>query len=83
LHLERPMSSMFTWFSSSWPKTNYIEGLLSVPKGGRQRKHEIHEIEAAASRQRKIGEGTAAGIAFGRLSSFINASTLISTIRGN
>jgi hypothetical protein len=33
--LERPMPSVFAWFSLSWPKSNYKKGPLGVPKGWR------------------------------------------------
>jgi hypothetical protein len=45
-------------------------------------KYEKHKTGAAASLQRKIGGRTVAGIAFGHLSSFTNASSFLSTMRG-
>jgi hypothetical protein len=30
LGLEPPMSSIFAWFSLSWPKTNYLKDPLGV-----------------------------------------------------
>jgi hypothetical protein len=32
LRLEPPMSSVFAWFCSSWPKTNYKKGPMGVPE---------------------------------------------------
>jgi hypothetical protein len=40
-----------------------------------------HKIETLLGR-RNIGGGTNIGVAFGRLSSFTNASTSLSTMRG-
>jgi hypothetical protein len=44
-------------------------------------KHEKHKTKAAANHGRKIGGGTAAGIAYGHLSSFTNVTSLLSTMR--
>jgi hypothetical protein len=50
----------------------------AFPRGGGEK----HKIEVVASRRRKIGGGTATGIASGHLSSFTNISSLLYTIRG-
>ncbi|XP_047090889.1 DUF21 domain-containing protein At1g55930, chloroplastic-like [Lolium rigidum] len=53
---------------------------VSLTRRRPDRKHQ--KRESASARRRKIGGGTAAGIAFGRLSPFTNASSSISMMRG-
>ena len=68
-----------TWFDL---KTAYIRFPRRVSRtyGGGDRKHQNRE--SAGRRRRKIGGGTAAGITSGRLSSFTNASSSLSMMRG-
>jgi hypothetical protein len=82
LGLGPPMSSIFAWFSSSWPKTKY-KGSPRHSRKEAEEKHEKHKTDVVASRRRKIEGGTAARIASGHLSSFSNASYLLSTMRGS
>ena len=76
------MPSVFASISSSWPKTIYKRGHGRdlTTHGGGDRKH-INR-ESAVRRRRKIGGGTAAGIASSHLSSFTNASSSLFTMRG-